>query len=411
MNNNNQNQMQTTSNRWISDKTITPEPSGQYVSNIGLQGLLKNIRTVCSLRDYNVINILLNIFFISSFFIATYANNFYVLFSIALSLIILLNSFNPNKLLKTNTSYYFIFAFFLFLSFAYYFMRDFRDSYRIVKTMTILLPVLFIPPNIKISVSKLLHYFLVLNALLVCIDFLLYYTTGSTITDSEFSGSFLRLGGLMEDSNFYSFTIVCYIQYLYLKNKTYNKLFVISIFFSASFSAILLLFSIFVYNHLARHFEKKVAPLSVVISLCLFVLYYFSVLFLSNLRNYELDNYSLGIKIFSLSMRFESQYEALMSDDYLFGIGAGNTVNFTDAGMNLHNSYLQIFLEMGLVLLVPVLLLIAVYYKKIDNKFIPLFTMMLFLGNILEIIYFPLIPFILFLSISAKNETPVIEKS
>ena len=406
MNDSNQSQMPTDQGRLTSDKS---EYSGQYALNIDLSGFFKNIRTI-SLKDENVINILLNIFFITSFFITTYASNIYVLFAIALSLIILLNSFNTNKQLKTNTLYYFIFAYFVFLSFTYYFMRDFRDSYRIIKTMTILLPILFIPPNINIRVSKLLHYFLVLNALLVCLDFLLYYATGLTITNSEFSGAFLRLGGLMEDSNFYSFTIVCYIQYLYLKNKTYNKLFVISIFLSASFSSILLLFSIFAYNYMTKYFDKKVALLSTIVSLSLFFIYYFSVVVFSDLRNYELDSYSLGIKLISLSMRFESQYQALMSSEYLFGIGAGNTMKLTDAGMNLHNSYLQIFLEMGLVLLVPVLLLIMVYYKKIDNKFIPLFMMILFLGNILEIIYFPLISFILFLSISIRNETFAAEK-
>ena len=392
-------------------KTIESEHSGQNLLNIGWPEYFKSIMCRFSLKDDNVINILLNVFFITAFFVVTYAGNIYVLFSIALSLVILLNSFNPNRHLKTNTFYYFIFAYFVFLSFVYYFIRDFRDSYRIVKTMSILLPVLFIPTHINIRVSKLLHYFLALNVLLIYLDFILYYAIGQTITKEDFSGSIVRLGGLMEDSNFYSFAIVCYIQYLYLKAKKYNKFFVISVFLSASFSSILLLFGIFVFNTLIKHFNKKAVIFSVFLSLSLFVIYYYSIVSFSDISDtYALDNYSLNVKIVSLATRFDLQYQALMSDEFLFGIGAGKTIDFTDIGLNLHNSYLQIFLEMGLFLLLPVLLLIVAYFHKMKNNYIPLFMMMLFLGNIMEVIYFPIIPFILFLSISTNNETPATNK-
>ena len=363
------------------------------------------------IKNDDIINILLNIFFITAFFTATYTNNIFVIFSLALSLTILLNCFNSDKSSRTSISYYFVFAFFIILSFVYYLVGDFRDSFRVIKTMSILLPILFIPPNINIRVSKVLHYFLVLNALLVYIDFLLYYVAGITITDTELSGIFLRLGGLMEDSNFYSFSIVCYIQYLYIKTNRYNKLFIISVFLSVSFSAILLLFSIFIFNLLAKRFNKKVSSFSVVLSLSLFIAYYSSVILMPNLRDTFAVDSSLNVKFISLSLRFESQYQALMSTEYIFGIGAGRTTSYTDIGLNLHNSYLQIFLEMGSFLLLPILLLIFTYYRKIDSKFVPLFMMILFLGNILEVIYFPIISFILFLSLSYSNEYHIASQS
>jgi hypothetical protein len=116
-------------------------------------------------------------------------------------------------------------------------------------------------------------------------------------------------------------------------------------------------------------------------------------------------------KLISLAIRFEGQADVFNIIDniktFLFGIGAGRTKMFIATAANLHNSYLQIFLEMGFVLFIIVGVFIGYFLFTINKKFIILFCTIFLLGNILEVVYYPLLSFTYFLSKSYENR-PII---
>ena len=72
--------------------------------------------------------------------------------------------------------------------------------------------------------------------------------------------------------------------------------------------------------------------------------------------------------------------------------------------MNLHNSYLQMLLEMGINCLLIVLVFGMWCYYYLDKHFVLLFVALFLLGNVLEVFYFPLLSFILFLSLIYSNK-------
>ena len=91
--------------------------------------------------------------------------------------------------------------------------------------------------------------------------------------------------------------------------------------------------------------------------------------------------------------------------DFFLGIGAGKTRTLSEIGLNMHNSLLQLFLEMGFFLLSMVVLLILsmLYYIK-KTKWLIIFCVILVLGVILETLYSPLLSFVYFLSFSEDYE-------
>ena len=108
----------------------------------------------------------------------------------------------------------------------------------------------------------------------------------------------------------------------------------------------------------------------------------------------QLDvNELVKLKSVSMTLRLQTQHEALtylLNHDPLCGVGAGLTTQLMTKGINLHNGYLQLFFEMGALLLVPTIILIAssIAFMR-DAFYIPLFCVLLILGNILDIVYFP----------------------
>lgn len=143
--------------------------------------------------------------------------------------------------------------------------------------------------------------------------------------------------------------------------------------------------------------------------LAIFLIYYGLLFVLTTVRNIDTSNDYMAEKLVSLSLRFESQLEAFdalaFDHDYWWGIGAGKTREITAKGMNLHNSFLQVLLEMGICCLLIVFAFSVFCYHYLDKCFVLLFIALFLLGNVLEVFYFPLLSFILFLSAVYKNES------
>jgi hypothetical protein len=92
---------------------------------------------------------------------------------------------------------------FIGLSAFYALFADINSSFRAIKTLLVFLPVILATSLYNVRVSKVLHYFIFINAFFVYLDFATFYSMGFTLTRAAFSGYLLRLGGLMEDSNFF----------------------------------------------------------------------------------------------------------------------------------------------------------------------------------------------------------------
>jgi hypothetical protein len=139
--------------------------------------------------------------------------------------------------------------------------------------------------------------------------------------------------------------------------------------------------------------------------------YYNLIVYAKELREIAIlyEGFIVQNKLISLAIRFEGQVDILNLMDniktFFLGIGAGNTKTVIVTGANLHNSYLQIFLEMGFVFLITVLSFIGYFLFTLNKNFIIIFCVVFLLGNILEVVYYPLLSFIYFLSKSYENKT------
>ena len=67
----------------------------------------------------------------------------------------------------------------------------------------------------------------------------------------------------------------------------------------------------------------------------------------------NITNEALQYKLTSVRIRFNIQASAieaiLNSDKLILGLGAQKALTLNDLGKNLHNNYLQIFVEMGIL--------------------------------------------------------------
>lgn len=358
--------------------------------------------------------------FVFSFAYYTYTTNIFVIFGFLL-IVLYMFSTRLSKILPLMFVLSFIPIFFI-----YYSKFGFDGGFRVFKTFVIFAP-FFVLSGFKMNLNdgwkllKPLHYFMTGAAVLVCIDFCLYFAVGKTIGSFTESGFMPRPNGFMEDSNFFSYSVVSYIIFLKYTYRKSTKLFIMAVFLSGSFSAIfmllvlLVIYKMKIFSNLVKYSRKwKFIRYSIFTSV-LFV----SVSYMSIVSNKEeIINYLeeateasplMQVKIRSMFYRFEAQNTAVniisQSGDELFGGGPGITKTLNERGMNLHNTYYQIFVEMGFVLIILVIFILLYYMLCIDNiNFMLLYAVMFLFGNMLEVYYFPLLPFIYFLYVFYQNK-------
>lgn len=345
---------------------------------------------------------LIEIFYILSFLSITYTYNINIAFSILVLFFMIAQKNKYNILIPL--------ILILLLCVPYFILNDFRSVYRAIKTSIVFMPLFFLPVLrfTDYKISEVFHWFMFINASIVYIDFILYFAIGKTIGNFTSTGIFPRPCGLIEDSNFYCYLTIIYLFFLKYTDNQINKFYVISVFLSGSISAIITFFFLrFIYKiNNNMNFEWKKWGL---VGLFIFFIYIIILLNASNIILFiqELDAAPfIKLKLHSMMLRLTVQSDAInyiIEHGLIFGAGAGETLNIIGRGINLHNGYLQLLFEMG-----PILFFICIYFiflclKNLGSKFfVPLFFCLFLLGNILEVIYFPLLSFILFLSY-AKN--------
>lgn len=353
----------------------------------------------------NVICVLTEFFFILSFIFLFYKYNIYVAWGI-IPFFILINK----PIYKEAVFFIFLLT---SLSLIYYYCSGFSSAFRVIKTMVVLLP--FFLTNIlqreRYCLSKSFRVFMKLNAILVCIDFFLYFIIGHTIMAFTESGFMPRPCGFLEDSNFFSYLMLIYVFYHKWQYDQYNKLFITSLFLSGSFSAIisfLILFVLFKKKCTEGVCSLKYKIFIVVITLSVVAIYDLIAIhsdivleFISELQMNDL----LKVKMASMTHRFITVSNAMSEMDtvneYFWGIGAGKTRELSEIGLNLHNSFLQMFLEMGGILFAVILFVLFLMIRNIKStKYVILFCIVLSLSAMMETFYNPLLAFVYFISFS-----------
>lgn len=363
---------------------------------------------------------LIELFLLLGFFRVTYTYNIYIFYGIAVL---------PFFLYKRQTNFLFLVLFFILLSLIvpYLFVHDSRSAFRVLKTAVIFLPVLalYSLKKFDFKLTKLFQNFMFLSALLVCIDFFLYFLTGRMLMGGTESGFLPRPRGLMEDSNFFSYLMLVYIFYLKDLNGKFNVFFVLSLFLSGSFAAILCFIVLALFGPFINRFNDKRPVLLKNVTMfftAVLFFFYFNIAFNYNriMEGLGLENLDgvQQVKYASLMMRFGAQNEALMmldsTDKIMFGIGAGNTKSLTERGMNLHNTYLQLFLEQGFFIFFIFFIFLVGMVLGIKNPYyVIVFCVIFMLGTILEVFYFPLLSFVFFISFityqkKSINELPLV---
>ena len=351
-------------------------------------------------------NGLYNVFFVLGFYVFTYATNIYIVFACCVLFCLFLASTKEHRKML----YLYIFTSILMGVF-YFVIHDGGAAYRIFKTLTLVWLTLFLPIINDLKINKLLHYFLLGNALLIYIDVFLYNVFGFSLTAGVETYGFMRFSGIIEDSNFFSYMLFCYIYYLKVTTGRYNFFLIGAVLLSLSLSLIITMVGVFFLLQIKSLWKLPTVYIKIwggIVAGMVFLLYYGLLFVLTTVRDIDTTNDYMAEKLVSLSLRFESQLEAFdalaVDHDYWWGIGAGKTREITTKEMNLHNSYLQMLLEMGINCLLIVLVFGMWCYYYLDKHFVLLFVELFLLGNVLEVFYFPLLSFILFLSLIYSNK-------
>lgn len=355
-------------------------------------------------KDYSF---LMSSFFVVSFFSLTYKYNFYIIFALMIFMYIMMSKFR----VKLG----FLIPLFL-ITLVYYFDSGFGGFYRYLKTLLLIIPLAYVIFTYKIKINKLFLLFINISVLFIYIEFITYQLFGIIIFPNTTNTlGLLRHHAFFEDSNFFSYTILIFILYGNTVYNKYNFYYIGALLISLSVSAVSVFLILVIILYLHRNYFLRYSRF-IRISFFVFItivisLYYFTVINSDKIRNLS-DNPFIQFKLVSLSIRFEVQKNAINklieTDNLLLGLGIGSARKLNDRNLNLHNTYLQVLVEIGLLGLIPILGLFIFIYWNIHILYVPLLSVVFLLGNIMEVFYFPLLLFIFFLSkvyISQKHRS------
>lgn len=347
-------------------------------------------------------NNLLNIFFVMAFFDFTYTYNIYIVILLILFILIILNKFDKKLVYALPL---------ILLAFLYLIVFSFGEFYRFEKTFLLIIPIVYVSLLYEIRIINILKYFLHMNILFIYIEFIYYILFGSTIFPNTTSTlEFMRYHSFFQDSNFFSYTILIYIIFQKINTGKYNVFYIGSLLLSLSISAIGI-FIIFIFFF--PFFIKKAQIWTTFLRVFSFILitaitfiYYFIVMNSNEIRDLS-DNQLISFKLESMARRFDVQSNAINllidQNSLLLGLGNDAAKKSNTEGLNLHNTYLQIFLESGFITILLVVCFIIFMFWSINILFVPILSVMFLLGNIMEVFYFPLLLFIFFLSKVYEN--------
>lgn len=350
---------------------------------------------------------LVEVFFILSFLDLTYTYNLYIVYGAAVLLFLMATAKQRHR---GAIAFCLLFAFLVLI---YASTEGGREIYRAFKTLVVFTP-FYLADSLKKEPEKsynlpLLHGFMVFAAVWVIVDVVLFYTTGFTFGKKIVTGIIFRSGGPFEDSNFFCYATVSYLMTLKYIDGRKTKLFIIAVLVSNSVSATFLMLILLLRYKIRKRKparEGSKARWFVAAAVMLVMGSYFT--FIQN--SAQITNWvtttemhpAVKLKLTSMMWRFNAQAEAVGAvmerGKAILGVGAGNTMDLTSMHMNLHNTYYQMFVEMGFALSVAVILMLAYYLCRIrDMGFLLLYGGMFILGNMLEVYYMPLLAFIYFL--------------
>lgn len=346
----------------------------------------------------DILNVLILFFFMLAFWRLTYQSNIYILYSVVFIPFLLKN--------RTDIYLYICLIAFVLVFLIHFFYHGGNDAFRIYKTFAVLLPAFFykIKRNEKI-VFNIIDVFVYINVILVYIDFILFFTIGTTITPIGISDFMPRLSGLTEDSNFYSYLILVYSFSKFAISRKFPLFVYFSIFLSGSFAAIIASIILLLLYHKIdsdkydlHKFRKRVSMVTVISFLLYILVVFYSYTIIDYFESFGFIGL-LKIKLISMNHRFLVQNESMTyfieQYNFFLGAGAGETINLNSLGLNLHNSYYQLLLESGLICFILVLSIIFYMGMKIDNlKIYLLYCIVFLLGCMMEVFYFPLLSFI-----------------
>ena len=170
----------------------------------------------------------------------------------------------------------------------------------------------------------------------------------------------------------------------------------------------LILYNVFERINVEKECDVKLKLVIIIVTLTIIVGYDWIAINSDSVLNFisELQvNDLLKVKIASMTHRLATISYAMSEmntiSDFMLGIGAGKTRGLSEIGLNLHNSLLQMFLEMGVILVGIVILIILIMLQNIKKvKYVILFCTMLVLGSMMETFYNPLLAFVYFISFS-----------
>ena len=338
----------------------------------------------------------IGLFFILSFFSLTFKTNIYIFIPLFLLSIIFLSSF----------SYKIAYLLIVFMiGLMYLVVFEFGEFYRFEKTLLLAVPITYILLKYPPQVSKSLKYFINISVFLIYLEFIFYNIFGMTLMpNTTVTLNWPRYHALFEDSNFYSYTILIYLIFNKIQYNKYNFFYIGSILISLSISAITIMIILLLSLNSYKKNISKIKNIRVYVFYLItlvMTLYYIVALNTSNIIDLS-DNKVVQWKLHSMSLRFDVQSQAIdkiiENDTVLLGMGSGYARKMNERGMNLHNTYLQTFLEIGLIGLLVIIVFFFVIYVNINILFLPLLASFFLLGNVLEVFYFPLLLFIFFLS-------------
>ncbi len=340
------------------------------------------------------------LFFVFSFWNVTYSLNIYILFLFIIYLILFIN--------KNKTSF-FVSSLFILFSFIYFYSHGLNEAYRWLKTFLLVFPLIYLCNNYNLKPSKILDLFIKSCAGIVYLEFLFFVINGHTFipyTTSTFSYGFEfpRYKALFEDSNFFSYATLVYILFKKISYGRYDKFLVGSLLLSLSISAIsafLFFYTFYGLYKKLKNYTFMLRFLAIIFVFFFSFIYYYLVLNSDNISK-NTENEFVKFKLVSLSLRFEAQKTAIedivLGDKMLLGFGAGKARESNARNMNFHNTFLQIFYEMGGITLILVLLFCLYILLNINILFLPIFVLVIFMSTIMEVFYFPLLIFVYYLS-------------